>query len=108
RIAIADVQVYELDWHPVGDALFASLFALPNWHLLWYALPLLVFVRRERLRVDPAARFAGLLVLLQVLFLAGLFFLTKASAWAQDYTSANRLIMQMVPCVFAFAALLLR
>jgi len=108
RIAIPGMPPFELRWHAVGEATLASLFALPNWHLLWYALPALVLWRRRALRDDPAARMLGLLVLVQLLVLFVLFFFTMAAAWAQDYTSANRLVLQIVPCVFVFAAALLR
>ncbi len=108
EVSIAAIPAFELRWHPVGSAMLASLFTLPNWHLLWYALPLLVALRWRVLARDPAARLLGLLVLLQLAFLFVLFFFTSASAWAEDFTSANRLILQIVPCVFAFAALLLR
>ena len=108
EVSIAAIPAFELTWHPVGGAMLASLFTLPNWHLLWYALPLLVALRWRVLARDPAARLLGLLVLLQLAFLFVLFFFTSASAWAEDFTSANRLILQVVPCVFVFAALLLR
>ena len=108
RVSIAGMPPFELTWHPVAEATLASLFALPNWHLLWYALPLLVVWRWRTLRNDAVARMLGLLVLVQLLLLFLLFFFTMAAAWAQDYTSANRLVLQIVPCVFAFAAALLR
>ena len=108
RVSIAGMPPFELTWHPVAEAALAGLFALPNWHLLWYALPLLVVWRWRTLRNDAAARMLGLLVLMQLLLLFLLFFFTMAAAWAQDYTSANRLVLQVVPCVFAFAAALLR
>ena len=98
----------ELGWHPVGGAMLASLFTLPNWHLLWYALPLLVAVRWRFLVNDRAARALGMLVLLQGFALFVLFFFTNAGEWATDFTSANRLILQLVPGVFVFAATLLR
>lgn len=108
EVEIPGVASYALGWHPVGGAMLASLFTLPNWHLLWYTLPLLVALRWHALRGDPAARRLGLLVLLQLVFLFLLFFLTSASAWAEDFTSVNRLILQVVPVLFVFAALLLR
>ena len=108
EVSIAAIPAFELTWRPVGGAMLASLFTLPNWHLLWYALPLLVALRWRVLMRDPAARLLGLLVLLQLAILVVLFFFTSASAWAEDFTSANRLILQIVPCVFVFAALLLR
>ena len=108
HVGIAAVPVVELGWHPVGGAMLASLFTLPNWHLLWYALPLLVALRWRFLVQDRAARALGLLLLLQGLALFVLFFFTNAGEWATDFTSANRLILQLVPGVFVFAATLLR
>ena len=92
----------------IGGAIAASLFTLPNWHLLWYAVPVLFVIQRRRFGVDRAARLLGLMLLVDFAFLFVLFFLTTASAWAQDFTSANRLILQLVPSVIVLAALLLR
>jgi hypothetical protein len=107
-VSIPGVATFELTWHKVGGAMLASLFTLPNWHLLWYVFPLLVALRWRALSNDHAARMLALLVVLQLAFLFVLFFFTSAAAWAADYTSANRLILQIVPTVFAFAAMLLR
>ena len=107
-VQIATAPPLELGWHPVGGAMFASLFTLPNWHLLWYALPLLVVLRRRFLAIDRPARLLGSYVLLQCAALFVLFFFTNAGEWAADFTSANRLILQLVPGVFVFAAVLLR
>jgi hypothetical protein len=107
-IEIPSIGSFALAWHGVGAAMVASLFTLPNWHLLWYVVPVLLFVRRVRFRTDRAARMIGLMLLIDFGFLFALFFLTTASAWAQDFTSANRLILQLVPSVFVLAAVLLR
>jgi hypothetical protein len=108
RIAIPAVAPFELTWHAVGGAMLESLFTLPNWHLLWYALPLLAVLRWRVLRDDHAARMLGLLVLLQLACLFVLFFFTSAAAWAEDFTSVNRLILQIVPSVFVLVAALVR
>ena len=107
-VQLAAAPPLELGWHPVGGAMLASLFTLPNWHLFWYALPLLVVLRRRFLALDRPARLLGLIVLLQCLALFVLFFFTNAGAWAADFTSAIRLILQLVPGVFVFIAMLLR
>lgn len=107
-VEIPGVATYALTWHPVGREMLDSLFSLPNWHLLWYAFPLLLVVRWRILCEDRAVRLLGLLVLMQMIFLFGLFFFTGAAAWAKDFTSANRLILHVVPTVFVLAALLLR
>ncbi|MBN8728151.1 MAG: hypothetical protein J0H15_10700 [Xanthomonadales bacterium] len=108
RIDIPGVATYVMQWHPVGAAMLASLFTLPNWHLLWYLLPVVVLLRLDALRRSAAARLLGLFVLLQVAALFVLFFMTSAAAWAEDFTSVNRLILQVVPGVFVFLAVLLR
>ncbi|HVT33156.1 MAG TPA: hypothetical protein VHE32_10940, partial [Rhodanobacteraceae bacterium] len=108
RIGVPSIGTFELAWHGVGGALAASLFTLPNWHLFWYLVPLLIVLRRQRFRDDPAARSLGLMLLIDFALLLALFFLTGASAWAEDFTSANRLILQLVPSVVALAAVLLR
>ena len=108
EVTIPSIPPFILSWHPVGGAMLASLFTLPNWHLLWYVFPVLVVLCWRVLWRDHAARLLGLFVLLQAAFLFVLFFFTSAAAWAQDFTSANRLILQVVPDVFVFVALLLR
>ena len=108
-VTIPGVEEFKLSWHAsVGSAMLASLFTLPNWHLLWYVFPVVVALRWRRLVDDHAARLLGLLVLLQLLFLFVLFFFTGAAAWAEDFTSANRLLLQIVPTLFVFVAVLLR
>ena len=108
HVEIPAIPAFELAWHPVGGAMLASLFTLPNWHLFWYLFPVLVALRWRRLLEDRAARLLGVFVLLQLAFLFVLFFFTGAAAWAEDFTSVNRLILQVVPGIFAFIAVLLR
>ncbi|MCK9540244.1 hypothetical protein [Dokdonella sp.] len=108
RIDIAGVASYTLKWHAVGGPMLASLYELPNWHLLWYLLPALIVWRWRDVCRSEAARLLGLFVLLQLAALFVLFFLTSASAWAEDFTSVNRLILQVVPGVLVFVAVLLR
>jgi hypothetical protein len=107
QIEIPSLGTFALAWHGVGGAMAESLFTLPNWHLLWYVLPVLLVLRRRRFREDRAACLVGLMLLIDFALLFVLFFFTTASAWAQDFTSANRLILQLVPSVFVLAAVLL-
>ncbi|HEX5123427.1 MAG TPA: hypothetical protein VFV97_09275 [Rhodanobacteraceae bacterium] len=107
-IEIPSLGTFAIAWHGVGSSMVASLFTLPNWHLFWYAVPVLFVMRRQRFGSDRAARMLGLMLLLDFVFLFVLFFLTTASTWAQDFTSANRLILQLVPSVIVLAATLLR
>ena len=58
-IDIPSLGTFALAWHSVGGAMVASLFTLPNWHLFWYAVPVLFVMRRQRFGSDRAARMLG-------------------------------------------------
>jgi len=108
EIDIPGMGTLLLQWHSVGREMFATLYSLPNWHLLWFVAPLIIVLRwREFLRHENIQLLGGLL-LLCALFLFVLFFFTEASRWAEDFTSANRLIMHITPATITFLALLLR
>lgn len=94
-----EVGVYgtmALTWRPVADEVFQSLYLLPNWSLLWYVLPL-VLLTRWRAVAGNAAAVLGWWLLFGYGFLFLLFFFTDAAAWAENLTSLNRVLMQIVP-----------
>lgn len=103
--AVGTLQLY---WRPVWREVLGALFLLPNWHLLWYALPVVMLFGWQRLRRSADARALGWFLLYALGFLAGLFFLTDASHWAENLTSVNRVLLQVVPVVVVFAALAFR
>ena len=100
--AMGSLQLY---WRDVDGEVLKTLFVLPNWHLLWIAAPALL-AWRWRALADPALRSAAAFLLLAIGFLFTLFFFTDASAWAENLTSVNRLILQVAPAAVAFLALL--
>jgi hypothetical protein len=107
-VEIPSLGTFELGWHSVGGAMVASLFTLPNWHLLWYLVPVLLIAalapvaRRSRRGIArPAAAHRRRVPVRAVLP-------DRRRRWAQDFTSANRLILQIVPSVFVLASVLLR
>jgi hypothetical protein len=105
EIAIPAMGTLALHWRGVTSEVLETLFVLPNWHLLWIAMPLLLLARWRGLG-EPALRAAAAFLLLAFLFLFVLFFFTEASAWAENLTSINRLVLQVAPSVVAFLALL--
>jgi hypothetical protein len=80
---------------------------LPNWHLLWYLVPVAIVLRWRLFATDRVARSLGAMLGACAAFLFVLFFFTEASAWAENFTSANRLILHVVPAVFSLLAVLL-
>lgn len=107
QVVIPAIGALDLHWRPVGGAMLSGLLTLPNWHLLWYLAPLVIMLRWRIFISDQGARSLGALVAGCALFLFVLFFFTDASAWAENYTSANRLILHIVPALFSLLALLL-
>ncbi|MBN8480725.1 MAG: hypothetical protein J0L88_03945 [Xanthomonadales bacterium] len=108
QVMVPALGTLDLHWRPVGTAMLSGLLTLPNWHLLWYVVPVVVTWRWRAFAVDRASACLGSLLAACALFLFVLFFFTDASAWAQNYTSANRLVLHLVPTVFSLLALLLQ
>jgi hypothetical protein len=105
-ITVPVVGTLELFWRDVGATVAQSLFLLPNWSLLWYALPVVVAVRWRRLG-DPGQGPVGAALAVGFGFLFVLFFFTDASRWAENLTSLNRLLLHAVPLLLVWATLLL-
>ncbi|MGA7298575.1 MAG: hypothetical protein WBW92_13845 [Rhodanobacteraceae bacterium] len=106
QLLISDLNNLSLGWHPVTGAVARSLLVMPNWHLLFWLTPLLLIWRQDRLRHSTGLGLMALCLLGGVAFLFVLFFLTGAGAWASDFTSINRLLLQMVPALVYLLALL--
>ncbi|SFN13625.1 hypothetical protein [Dokdonella immobilis] len=107
ELVIPALGTLDLHWRSVGAAIVAGLLTLPNWHLLWYLVPVILVLRWPVLARDGTTRSVASLLGLCAAFLFVLFFFTDASAWAENYTSTNRLILHVVPALFTLLALLL-
>jgi hypothetical protein len=105
RVEVPGTGVLELYWRPVLPEVLTTLFLLPNWHLLWYALPVVLLAGWRRLARQPSAALLGWFLLYAMAFIAILFFFTDASRWAENLTSVNRVLLQVVPVTVALAAL---
>jgi hypothetical protein len=92
----------------VIGAVAEGLFAQYNWHLFGFAVALTLVVRFSALAGSPSLRVLGVFVALGAAFLLALFMLTPAGKWAESYTAVNRLGLQIVPAMLAFAALMWR
>ena len=95
-----------LAWRPVLDEFVQTLFLLPNWALFWYLAPVLLVLRWRALRERRALAALGGFLALGYAFLFVLFFLTDASAWAENFTSVNRVLLQIVPVTLCWLSLL--
>lgn len=108
EITVPGIGEIELALHPVAPEVFASLFLLPNFHLLWWLLPVGALLGWRQQRFDRAAKGLGLLLLLGLGFVGFLFFFTDAAAWAKNLTSLNRIVLQLAPVAILFLGALFR
>ena len=105
----AFVLLLNPQWRGVAARDIASaLFALPNWHFLWWIMPA-VLVWRWRALCARDWLWLPAFVLLQCFAALGFLFLaTDAAQWAQSFTAINRLILQLTPAVVTIVGLALR
>ncbi|MDS4019756.1 MAG: hypothetical protein RKR03_04490 [Candidatus Competibacter sp.] len=105
RITLETIQIPGLGqfhlmyWNNWGSVM-ENLLILDNWHLLGYLLLVAVggiVLLRKKERGD--LRVTTLFVLSMLLAVFGLFFLTEAGRWAEDFTSVNRIILHFVPAL---------
>ncbi len=105
-VTVPGKGVLELYWRPVGEEVLESLFVLPNWHLLWLALPIAALAGMRRAAGRGSLRPLAFALLLGYAFVFVLFFFTDASAWAENLTSVNRVLLQIVPATVFWVSLL--
>lgn len=94
----------QLGWYPVAGPVLKSLFVASNWHLLFFAALAWIVLRWRHAR--DGVRLLGVFLLGALAFVLALFFFTDASAWADNYTSIGRLLLQVVPLLVCLLALL--
>jgi hypothetical protein len=103
---VPGVGTLQLFWRPVADAVFDALFLRQNWSLLWYLAPLVLWQSRAVFSQRPALAALAWFFSLGFGFLALLFFFTDASQWAENLTSLNRVLLQIVPAFVFWLSLL--
>lgn len=94
EVSLPLIGTLQLAWRPVAPVVLQSLFVLPNWSLLWFAAPLVMLARWRQL---PGLAAPASFLLGAAAFHFCLFFLTDASAWAENLTSLNRLLLHVAP-----------
>ncbi|WP_395375052.1 hypothetical protein [Marinicella sp. W31] len=103
---IGDYVNYALAFNDSSQALFEALFVSRNWLLIWYFLPLVIWLAFRYHKRSELLMLSVFLVL-TVLFILGLFYLTGASKWAENFTSINRVVLHMVPVYLLLGSALL-
>lgn len=93
---VPGVGTLQLHWRPVLAPVLDSLFLRDHWNLLWYLAPLVLLASRRAL-AQPSLAALGWFFAFGFAFQIVLFFFTDASRWAENLTSINRILLQVVP-----------
>jgi hypothetical protein len=90
----------------VSRPVYAHLFEMDNWHLLWYAFVALV-VLNYRLLTARRLLATGVTVLSGLGFIFVVYFFSTAAEGIRDDSLTNRLPLQLVPALVFYLALIL-
>lgn len=91
RVPSSQMEV-DLVWRPVLREVLESLLLTPNWHLLWWLSPALMFMTVPVWRQQATM---GWMMLFGFALIMFVFFFTDAARWAKDLTAINRVLMHL-------------
>ena len=86
--------VTEPRWDVLG-AFGENLYGMASWHLLWYALPVVMVLALPGLWRSRVHLAATLLLVEAAVFLIGVYVFTERAQWALDHTQLGRAIMHV-------------
>ena len=101
EIVLPYIGVYELQYHPVHNAMISTLFLMLNWNMLWYAFVLLGatwLVRHKNQGITsyvPSLELRALI--LSLLFITFVYYFTNRYKYVQDFTQINRALVYSIP-----------
>ena len=102
-IVIPGLGEFSLTFVNSMPAWIEAMFYSKNWHLLWYFLPIMIYLS-FKLRGNNLLILPSLFLFFAFLFLFVLFNMTYASKFAISFTSLNRIILHVVPVYIYFIA----
>lgn len=87
----------KLGFHFAGWAWLEGLFFSRNWLLMWFALPVVMWLVFWQKPVAQGLRLFVVLLLAYLLAVLCLYSLTSFSQYAQTFTSSNRMVLHVYP-----------
>ena len=105
-IAVPWIGEFQLQFVNTTDAWLETFFVSNNWYFLWYLL-LIVVIFSGKIKDRKLLALPGLLLVFSTIFLFVLFYMTQASVFANDFTSSNRVILQILPIYIYFIAIII-
>ena len=105
-VAVPWIGEFQLQFVNTTDAWLETFFMSNNWYFLWYFL-LIVVIISSKIKDRKLLALPGLFLVFSTIFLFVLFYMTKASVFANDFTSSNRVILQILPIYIYFIAIII-
>lgn len=97
QVNIFSLLKLQIEFTNISELLMSGLFWQNNWSLIWLGLPFL-FISFFTQKQDSTSNTIHLFFTLSILSVLFLFYFTKASQWAEDFTAINRIVLQLTPC----------
>ena len=102
RLSILSILDYDLRYHPVGEYFLKNLLYRDNWHLLGWAMLVLLPVAFVRALSSSRLLPFSVVVLIGLAFIFFVFFFTHYYRAAIDSTTINRAIFHIMPSLLSF------
>jgi hypothetical protein len=101
------VGVVKLQLNDVLEPFFRNLFAMGNWNIFWYVLPVAMGFALLNWR-SRKNRIALSIIGWPLLAILLLFMFSDQGAWAKDFTAINRLFLHFLPAWILAVAVIFR
>jgi hypothetical protein len=99
KIALPCLGIFQLEYHPVHQALFRTIFSMANWNILWYLFAAVLSVKLLRKEFFKPASLELQAIVLLLLFFFIVFYFTHIYEFVLDYSTVNRVLLYAVPAM---------
>ena len=97
KIALPYLGTFQLEYHPVHQALINTIFSMANWNILWYLFVAVLVVKLLRKDFLKPASLELQSIVLLLLFFFVVFYFTHIYEFVLDYSTVNRVLLYVVP-----------
>lgn len=99
---------FEIALHWVWEPFYQNLWVMSSWNLFWYLITAMLALSAIRIAAYRQLVVSFTLIGSGLIVIFVTFFLTSNAAWAEYYTSINRILLHLAPILLFYSLVLLR
>jgi hypothetical protein len=107
-IQIPSLGRFEIALHFVWEPFYQNLLVMSTWNLFWYLIIVALIFSVARAVTDRQFFIYFIFIASGLVVIFVTFFLTNNAAWAEYYTSINRILLHLAPNLLFYTLLLLQ